>query len=159
MLEAIIPSLLAIDPRITILLIGTNSEIFRKALVDRDIALEARILATGTLRADEISLAISSCDVMAQPYPDGVSTRRTTMMAALNHARAIVTTHGAFTEPLWQQSGAAALTECGNFSDFVSVSTDIISDSNLRRSYENAARVLYHSRFDVRHTIETLRKV
>ena len=46
---------------------------------------------------------------MLQPYPDGISSRRTSAMAALSHARPVVTTSGPLTEDVWEASGAAVL--------------------------------------------------
>ena len=43
---------------------------------------------------------------MLQPYPDGVSSRRTTVTSLLAHGCAVVTTRGPLTEGLWQESGA-----------------------------------------------------
>jgi glycosyltransferase involved in cell wall biosynthesis len=102
-------------------------------------------------------MAIASCDVMAQPYPDGVTSRRTSMMAALEHARAIVTTQGLATEPLWQQSGAVALVPAADSSAFASAVGELIGDHTRRRRYETAAKALYASRFELCHTIEALR--
>ncbi len=157
MLLAIIPRVLTIDSSVMILLIGANSEAFRDVLVSANRGMTERIRATGALPADELSLAISSCDVMMQPYPDGVSSRRTTVMAALNHARAIVTTKGSFTEPLWEQSGAVILVEPGDIGAFASAVRELSEHAFRRYRYANAAKALYANRFDLSHTIRILR--
>ena len=104
------------------LLIGANGDTFRETLVNANPTLANRIAATGKLPADELSLALSSCEVVIQPYPDGVTSRRTSMMAALEHARAIVTTRGLFTESLWEQSGAVLLAHAGDSRAFARAS-------------------------------------
>jgi hypothetical protein len=157
LLRAIIPSVLAIDSSATVLLIGANGKALRDVLVSDDPSLAGRIRATGVLPADELSLAISSCDLMMQPYADGVSSRRTTIMAALAHARAVVTSRGLFTESLWEQSGAVALVEVGDTGAFASAVAELSQDPSARRRYASAARVLYVDRFDSIHTIEALR--
>ncbi len=157
MLRATVPIILAADPDVTMLLIGTNGDAFRETLVKENPALANRIAATGTLPADELSLAISACEILVQPYPDGVTSRRTSMMAALEHARAIVTTRGLFTEPLWEQSGAVAMVEAGDSSAFAAAVGTLREDLVRRRHYASAAKALYANRFDVRHTIEALR--
>jgi glycosyltransferase involved in cell wall biosynthesis len=157
MLRAIIPRILAAHSAATMIMIGTQSDTFRDSLVSEYPELAARVVATGALPAVELSLAISSCDVMAQPYPDGVTSRRTSTMAALEHARAIVTTQGLLTEPLWRQSEAVALVPAADSSAFASAVGELIGDHTRRRRYETAAKALYTSRFELCHTIEALR--
>jgi glycosyltransferase involved in cell wall biosynthesis len=157
MLRTIVPLILAANPALTMILIGANSDTFRASLVNENPELAVRVVATGALPATELSLAIASCDVIAQPYPDGVTSRRTTIMAALDHACAIVTTLGLFTEPLWQQSGAVALAPAGDPEAFASTVCELIGDEDRRRRCATAAKSLYASRFDLRHTIEALR--
>lgn len=128
MLRSIIPRMLADDRSLTTLLIGANGDKFRESLASEYPELTTRITATSALPPAELSTAIASCDLMVQPYPDGVSSRRTSMMAALAHARAIVTTRGAFTEPLWQQSGAVVLVPEGDFDGFASAVSELIVD-------------------------------
>lgn len=159
MLRAIISSLIEENPDVTILLIGANSESFQASLVRQNANLEQRMVATGVLSTEEVSVAISCCDVMIQPYPDGVTSRRGSMMAALEHGRAIVTTRGLFTEPLWQQSGAVVLVGTADADDFVSATIELLTHETRRRSCGNAAKVLYANRFDLRYTLEALRNV
>jgi glycosyltransferase involved in cell wall biosynthesis len=157
MLRAIVPRILADDPSLTMILMGTNSDTFRESLINEIPALAARVVATGTLPGPELSMAIASCDVMAQPYPDGVTSRRTSVMAALDHGRAIVTTQGLFTEPLWPQSAAVALAPVDDPGAFASAVSELIGSEDRRRRYEIAAKALYADRFDVCHTIKSLR--
>jgi len=157
MLRVIVPLILAADSTVTMLLIGANGDAFRASLASANPELAARVVATGALPPAELSMAIAACDLMAQPYPDGVTARRTSMMAALDHARPIVTTQGRFTEPLWQQSGAVALVPAGDSDAFVHAVAELFGDEDRRRRYGIAAKALYAARFDVRHTIHALR--
>jgi glycosyltransferase involved in cell wall biosynthesis len=79
------------------------------------------------------------------------------MMVALEHARAIVTTRGLFTEALWEQSEAVALVEAGDPSAFASAVGKLLEDPMRRCRYASAAMALYAKHFDVSHTIEALR--
>lgn len=157
MLRPIIPAVLAADLSVQMLLIGANSHAFRQQVISENPALGNRIVATGALPPDELSLAISSCEILLQPYPDGVTSRRTSMMAALAHARAIATTSGLFTEPLWEQSGAVVMIDAGDTRAFVSAVSELLEDPPRRCRYASAAKSLYANRFDVRHTVEALR--
>ena len=69
--------------------------------------LAGRIHATGGQSSRSVSIALAACDLMIQPYEDGVSSRRTGVMAALIHKRPVITTTGESTEPIWSEAGAA----------------------------------------------------
>ena len=67
--------------------------------------------ATGYLSPVLIAAHLTACDVLMQPYPDGITVRRTSAMAALARGRAVVTTTGHLTEPLWADEDAVALVD------------------------------------------------
>lgn len=56
------------------------------------LGAQAHIIATGFLNPGDVSAAFAACDCVALPYRDGASLRRGTLMAALAHGSAIVTT-------------------------------------------------------------------
>ena len=60
--------------------------------------------AAGYLSPAELSAHIAACDLFVQPYPDGITSRRTSAMACLSRARPVVTTTGHLTEPLWAEN-------------------------------------------------------
>jgi glycosyltransferase involved in cell wall biosynthesis len=56
------------------------------------LSVADRVIPTGYLEPPDVSRALWSCDVMVLPYADGASLRRGSLLAAIVHGRAIVTT-------------------------------------------------------------------
>ena len=156
MLEAVVPALLSTaDCRL--LLLGHGSAAARAALAARLPALAERIAAAGSLSSADVSRHLQACDVMLQPYPDGVSSRRTSAMAALSHGRALVTTAGALTEPIWSERAAAALVPAGDSTALAAAAARLVGDSAARTELAARGAHVYDERFDLRHTIAALR--
>ncbi len=110
--------------------------------------------AAGELSPAALSQAIQSCETIFHLYPDGVSTRRGTIMASLAHRSAIVTNTGKFTEPLWRESGAVQLA-----SDAAGIAlqlTRVMSDADLRNKLRASALTLYNEQFALQNTIRNL---
>ena len=57
--------------------------------------LENRILRTGFVSAPEVSAHLLACEAVVLPYRDGVSLRRGSLMAALAHGCAVISTQPA----------------------------------------------------------------
>jgi hypothetical protein len=155
-LTQIIPSILSSHPSLGCLLIGANSNDCRGRLLDAHPQLAQRVHATGTLESQDVSSAMAACDVMIQPYPDGVSTRRGSIMALLAHGRAVVTTDGVGTEPLWRESGAVEMAPVRDPGRMREALDQMISNHNLRNDRAHAGLKLYDDRFALRHTIAAL---
>jgi hypothetical protein len=156
MLDACLPDLVErSDCRV--LLLGYNSHAACRQLVANHPGLTGRVHGSGTLIPDDVSHHVSACDVMLQPYPDGVSSRRTSAMVALSHAVPIVTTIGPLTEPIWQTSGAAVLVPVGDPAQLAAATSSLLTDAGRRAILSRHAAALYDQQFDLRHTISALR--
>lgn len=72
--------------------------------------LRKSVHGTGYLSTREISAWMKRADLVLAPFVDGVSTRRTSVMAALAHGRPVVTTSGSSTDPSihWERYCAVA---------------------------------------------------
>jgi glycosyltransferase involved in cell wall biosynthesis len=157
LLKEIVPPLLDRVPKAVVLFIGKDSEKHRDALIALAPHHRPRIHATGVLGAAALSHHLAACDLAIQPYPDGLSSRRTSAMAAIAHGLPLVTTTGRLTEPLWLESGAVAAVPAGNAGEFVEAACRLLADEAGRARLGERARDLYDSRFDVRHSIAALR--
>ncbi len=56
------------------------------------LGVKDRVIATGYLEPGDVSRVLTICDVMLLPYVDGASLRRGSLLAAIAHGKAIVTT-------------------------------------------------------------------
>ena len=155
LLASSIPSLIeATDCHV--LLVGRRGDEVRRELIAEYPALDGRLHATGLLPDAAVSVHIAACDLMLQPYPDGVSSRRTSAMVTLSHGVPMVTTSGWLTEPLWEESGAAVLVPVDDRPAFAVAAARLLADPARRAAIAEKARITYNERFDIRHTINTL---
>ena len=159
LLMASLPMLLRGRHDQTVLLLGRGSEALREKLIDKHPDLAGRVYVTGALAAADVSRHLSACDVVIQPFPDGVSSRRTSLMVGLCHGLPIVTTLGHLTEPFWAESGAVALAPVGDAVAILEATERLLANPVERGRMGSAAKALYQERFDVGHTIAALREV
>jgi glycosyltransferase involved in cell wall biosynthesis len=113
------------------------------------------ITGTGALERGRVSLHLQACDALLQPYPDGVSGRRTTTVSALEHGVPVVTTIGELSEPFWKQSQAVELVPALSPAIFPDALMRLLVP--LRRAAgRDAALTLYREYFDPARTLEPL---
>jgi glycosyltransferase involved in cell wall biosynthesis len=155
-LEAILPGVLGNDTATGVLLLGRDSEVFREAFVTRHPELRSRVMATGALEARPLSHALQACDLVAQPYRDGASARRGSLMAALAHGVPAVTTTGRLSEAIWRDSGAVVTRPAGDLEEFARAVVELAGDAARRQDLAERGRRLYAARFDASHTIAAL---
>jgi hypothetical protein len=153
-----ISSILQADATVQIWLLGRGGELLADELTTAHPEFGDRLLATGPLPAEQVAERLASADVILQPYPDGVTTRRSSLMAALRLGRPIVTTRGRRTESLWQQSGAVELVDAGDIPQLQRRTIALLHDPQRRAELSDRARRLYDEHFDLRHTIAILRQ-
>jgi glycosyltransferase involved in cell wall biosynthesis len=157
MLEGLLNALAADPNTPAVLLMGKGSGEFREAIVRKIPCLAAKVHAAGTLDARDLSCHVAACDVLLQPYPDGVSTRRTSVMAGLSHGKPVVTNMGALAEPFWKQTGALALAPAPDVDAIAQLLFELSRNASERDRLGRAAKELYLDRFDISHTVEALR--
>lgn len=152
-----IPALLQNGRKPSVLLLGRGSTSMRDQLIREHPVIADIVHATGELNSADLSRHLSACDLMLQPYIDGVSSRRTTIMAQLSLGLPVITTAGNLTEPLWSESRAVALTPAGDVRKMVEATNSLLRDEVERKRLAAAARSLYLNRFDIGHTVAALR--
>ena len=155
-LEVVIPAILE-DGHVRVILLGRSGITFRETMIRSRQEIADRLYATDALTSRQVSAHLSACDLMIQPYPDGITTRRTSAMAALSHGRPVVTTAGRLTEPLWSQSGAVAMVSADNSLALALLALKLLKHPLERQRLGQNGVHLYQERFDLRHTINALR--
>lgn len=155
-------ALLAADPRRSAFLAGADGPALRAAVAALAPALRSRLHAPGYQPAAALAAQLAAADLALQIYPDGLSSRRGSAMAALALGRPLLSNAGRFTEPIWSEYAAVELLPESCFaadpaSSLVPAAEAVLRDPARRRLLaENGAR-LYRSRFALEHTVTALR--
>ena len=141
-------------PRARVLLAGRGAEPFVHRL---EHGARARMDVLREQDGLSIAAALRACDILVQPFPDGVTTRRTSMMAALSSGRPVVTTRGALTETVWNGEGVA-IAPADQPARFVDEVARLAADAARREVLGAQGRRLYDERFALAGTIGRLRR-
>jgi glycosyltransferase involved in cell wall biosynthesis len=155
MLEQIVPQVLASNTNYRLLLIGSNSDLYRESFVGRYPEFAARIFATGTSNARGISRSLMVCDLMVQPYPDGVNGRRTSCLAGLSHGKPVVTTSGQMTEDFWHVIPNPVVFGADG-KETASITRQLLDDRNELQKLGERARNHYRENFALEHLLRML---
>jgi glycosyltransferase involved in cell wall biosynthesis len=134
------------------LLVGRGSIEFAGSLAHAG-GWRERLRATGALASDAAAAALAACDLLVQPFPDGITTRRTSAMAGLALGVPMVTNAGALTEPLWLDQPGLAIVHP---SRIAGAAEALLSDPDARARAAAAGRALYHGQFTIDRTVDAL---
>lgn len=158
MLREILPSLLLAEEGRVGLLVGPGGLEFVAGLIEEHSGLQGRLHAVGAIPAASVSAHLSACDLLVQPYSDGASTRRTSLMAGLALGLPIITTDGSATEPIWQESQATKLVPASSFMNIVEAADELLADAQERNALRMRAVETYNALFSIEHVVERLRE-
>jgi hypothetical protein len=124
-----------------------------------DVRLSKNVVlrATGFLAEDELARHVAASDVFLAPYLDGVSTRRGTVMAALQHGIPVVGTAGHLTDDLFRRTPGLALVNVEAANRFSDAVVGLVRDSERRARLGAAGRSLYENHFDWPLLVQRLR--
>lgn len=153
--ETITFPLLLRDRRRHLVLIGRGSHEARGDLLTQMPELAARLHARAG-PAPEVAAALAACDLVLQLYPDGPTTRRGTLMAALALGRAVVTNDGPLTEPAFR--GVSWLRIARDLSQVGPEAEALLADPTARAAQGREAEGVYRARFAWARLVERLRE-
>jgi glycosyltransferase involved in cell wall biosynthesis len=155
-LEPTIVSILRAVRDVRAVLLGRGGPKFASSLASNYPDLAAQLIAPGALDAATISSLLAACDVLVQPYPDGISGRRTSAMAGLALGKPMVTTIGHLTEDDWARSNSVVLAPVECAADLTREVIRLLSSESEREALSERARSWYRSRFSMEHTMDVL---
>ena len=119
-------------------------------------ALRPLFRPLGYLPADEVSRLLQAADVLALPFIDGVSERRTSFMAGLSHGCAVATTLGHNTGSILRRADFFAATEATDEPGFIATVHSLLTDDARRARLAAAGRAAFQARYDWPRVIEYL---
>jgi glycosyltransferase involved in cell wall biosynthesis len=157
LLAQVLPHLLANDTCRVGLLIGRRGEVVRDRLATENPWLGGRLFATGELPRPVLAAHIAACDLLVQPYPDGMSSRRTSAMAGLALGVPTATTAGRLSEPLWTRDGLVALAPVDNPVSLTARCETLLRNPKDRYRLATRCRQAYREHFGISHTVDRLR--
>jgi glycosyltransferase involved in cell wall biosynthesis len=114
-----------------------------------DLADSVRVFQPGRLVEAELASWLSAADLFLAPFVDGVSTRRGSMMAALQHAVPVVGTSGRLTDSvLAEATDALTLVPVDRPDLFADAVVELAQSRDDADRRGRAGRALYESNFD-----------
>jgi glycosyltransferase involved in cell wall biosynthesis len=152
-LRAAIPAILNARGNVRLVCLGRGSDAFAEAFPP---SIANRVLGTGALSRHEMAGAVRACDLLVQPYPDGVTTRRTSVMAGLANGVATVTTTGALTEAVWSESRGVALAGADDPAGLAAIVRRLLDDPAERAALAERGARLYDEAFALERTVDVL---
>lgn len=121
----------------------------------RGLALGERVASKEDLSAGEIAALLGVSALALQPFPDGISARRTSAMAPLALGVPVVTTDGFLTDAIWRE-GAVAMAPAGRPLELAQRCIAVLEDGALARTLGERGARLYREKFSLERTLETV---
>ena len=142
-----VAALLDLRQDVTFICIGRGSEQVAAAVRRNFTGAEGVVHATGAVNLNALSHHLAACDVLLQPYVDGVSGRRTTTISALEHGVPVATTVGRLSEPFWSETQAVVAVPAATPA-LLAGAVDRLLLPARNTVARSAARTLYATRFE-----------
>ena len=155
-LQAALGALSQRVPAAMLLYVGFQGHRLRD-LIDQEVH-GIDLVDLGEQPPEQVSAALTAMDVFLAPYRDGVSTRRGSFMAALQHGLPTVTTVGNSTDALLAQHDGRAFLGVGEADpvDFGAAACALLQNRALQDAMRQSATALYNQHFDWKVTTARL---
>jgi glycosyltransferase involved in cell wall biosynthesis len=111
-----------------------------------DLGDAVRVVISGPLPPQDIASQLATADLFLAPYADGVTTRRTTLMAALQHGLPVVGTDTGRSDDVLVRSPAIARAPL-DAPAFARVAAEVAADPGRLETMSADARALYREEF------------
>jgi len=142
-IEAAVTALHRRTPNTCVLYVGPDGTAVRDALPN------ITVHDAGRLPAKDVSLHLSAMDLHLTPFIDGLSTRRGSAMAGLQHGVATASTTGELTDAMLRDVNGSAflLSPTGDVDAFVRNVFTLHDDAERRHAVASAGRALFDDAF------------
>jgi glycosyltransferase involved in cell wall biosynthesis len=107
----------------------------------------AHTVMPGFLDAPALARVLSTVDLFLAPFLDGVSARRTTVMAALQHGLPTLTTQTALSDAVLRDASALSAVSPDDVEGFVARAVELVGDPARREQLAQAGRALFEQEF------------
>jgi glycosyltransferase involved in cell wall biosynthesis len=143
-------------PERRLVLVSSGAEGFLRRVAEKWPTLVGQVLPLGKAGPSEAAEAMCACDVMVQPYEDGVTSRRGSLVAAMALGCAVVTNDGEESEAKLGESGGFRLLPRYDTLLFAEAVGEILRGGGAE--YAFAAKEYYQQNHSVERTVEILRR-
>src|SRR5205085_9578296 len=136
--------------------LGAHGDRFVTQLVRSRPQLSDRVIAPGILTQEDVSLYLQACDLVIQPYPDGASSRRTSLMAAISNGTPAITTYGKLSETIWKEACVVPLVPAHDTEGLTKLALKLLGDASLRKLIGESGKDFYLENFSLSRTLQVL---
>jgi hypothetical protein len=156
LLGELLSALLTREPKFSVLLLGRGGERFAADALRRRPGCEGQMRATGGLAPQDLADHLAACDLLLQPYPDGVTARRGSLMAGLGLGLPVLSNRGPLTEPVWESLRAVALADDPTPGAYAPHLDALLASADRRRDLARCGAEVYRRRFAIERTLAVL---
>lgn len=150
LLEAIELLIKSHELDIQLLIIGgglsdLDKYIFQKKDLAKKLGIGSRVLWTGKIEENEVSDLLSLSDLVVLPFSGGASDRRGSLLTALAHQKAVITTKPKIPIPLFKNRVNMTWPHTSGPGALAKVIKQVLIDNQFKIKLENGAADLMHN--------------